>query len=56
MEIHDHAGDMKAVQVIGDRSAVEFEVTDGTMNEFLEAAEEVHKLYPRAHGRHERPV
>lgn len=43
IEIHDHAEDVKAVRICGDRGTVEFQVTNETMNEFLEAAEEVHK-------------
>jgi len=42
IEIHDHAEDVKGVQIAGDRGTVEFQVTDETMNEFLEAAEDVH--------------
>lgn len=41
VEIHNDAEDVKALELQGSRGAVEVSITDETMIEFLEAAEEI---------------
>lgn len=41
IDIEDAAEDVKTVQLVGDRGAVDVDVTDETMVEFLTIAEEV---------------
>lgn len=41
MEIHPGAEDVKTVRFIGDRGAIDVNITDHTMEDFLEIAERV---------------
>lgn len=46
MEIYSGAEDVKTVRFIGDRGAVDVDITDDTMREFLEVAERVnHQIW-----------